>query len=198
MDKQTPHLGPEVQDMTLDELEAHNRDNFEQILKQCRVREFQNPVQALHFVGEAMDAIMQKFGIDVLKKFKATVDRAPTLKQKRRLLEKTAFYEGLMKKQGELKGVKVLNQNYHQQERFLAAKREAELAGDGGQVERLESALKNLHNAEHDMRRSGLYFYYKNEIAYFISNPVIRTKMTEGGIVIAGQKSYEVYTNAPA
>lgn len=192
-----PYSDQSVMNKTLDELDDMNRENFEQIMKGIQPKVFGSPEAALHFVGEAIDAICQKFGIDVLKRFKATVDRVPTLRQKRLLLEKTSFYERQMNKELNMKGVVMMPQNYHQQERFLHAKREAELAQDGDQVERLEMALRDLHRAEHDMRRSGLYFYYKNEVAYFISNPVIRSRMTEGGILIAGQKHYEVYTNAP-
>lgn len=196
-DRVQPYSSQTVMTKTLDELDEMNRENFQAIMKTIRPKVFSDPEAAVHFVGEALDAICQKFGIMVLKKLRRAVDRAPTLRQKLRLLEKTSFYERQMNKELNMKGVVMIPQSYHQQERFLAAKREAELAQDGKQVERLERALRDLHNAEHDMRRSGLYFYYHNEVAYFISNPVIRTRMTPGGIVIAGQKNYEVYTNAP-
>ena len=48
-----------------------------------------------------------------------------------------------------------------------------------------------------DRWRSGLYMYKANEIAYFISNPILRNEHRRGGIILPGRKSFIVLTNVP-
>lgn len=186
MDKLTDH--PDLQDKTLDELAEINRENFDLIMKQCRMYKFPTAKHAMFLMGQATNKALLKLGVKGL-------NMMATARNPRAV--NTHLMGEIVERQMREKNVFVQHQKYDIEEQMRRSMQGMEAAGDEDGAEHVESSIKLLHNKEHDFRRTGMYFYHGNEIAYFISDPIKRDAMTEGGITIVGQYSFEVYTNVP-
>jgi hypothetical protein len=199
-------MAPGIQDLTLDQVMERDADNFNLVMKECKRYRAKNEQEASLFFVEAYRTGLSKLGVTAIDKLRDAIKASGGRKQ-----VNTAFYEKLCAKQEADKGIICQRRKYNlteQMQRALEDTRLRESAASAAgmrteakqfaeQCERILLAIKNLHNAQHDFRRTGLYIYYQDEIAYFVGEPIIQNASAQGGVIIPGRKEIFVWTNVP-
>lgn len=199
-------MAPGMQDLTLDQVMERDADNFNLIMKACNRYRAPNPTEAKVFFVEAYRTGLSKLGVTAIDKLRDAIKAGGGRKK-----INTSFYEKLCIKQENDKGIICQHRKYNLIEQMQTALETARLHASSAraqglheqekeydnQSERILLAIKNLHNAQHDFRRTGLYIYYQDEIAYFIGDPIIQDASAQGGLLLPGRKEIFVWTNVP-
>ncbi len=197
-------MNPEYQGMTLDKIAERDAENFALVMKACKRYRAKDRQEAKIFFVEAYRTALSKLGVKAIDRLRDQIKAGKTRIN-------TAYFEKLCNKQAEEKGIICQHRPYSLAGQMQKALENAKVQGSAAraageleaakeydeQCQRLVQAIQNLHNAQHDFRRTGLYIYYQDEIAYFVSDPIIQQATAQGGIILPGRKDIFIWTNVP-
>jgi len=199
-------MNPDYQEMTLDQIMERDAENFRLVMKACKRYRAATMMEAKVFFVEAYRTALSKLGVTAIDKLRRAIKEDPARAQRQ-----VEFYQKLCAKQEAEKGIVCQHREYDLEHRMRRALHNAQVQGSAArargeldqareydeQCQRLLDAIRNLHNAQHDFRRTGLYIYYQDEIAYFVGDPIIQQARSQGGLILPGRREIHIWTNVP-